>query len=120
MSIDRRMLAMAAGVSGENPEKFDNRAFYLGAVGLRNDGVIVTAKNVAATDVVPTHHAEARVIRKLTPNSTIWVARVSRLNGTWTTSRPCSGCQKRMKVAGVKKVIYTIGPDEWGTIQLND
>ena len=111
---------MAAVAAKENPEKYDNRAFYLGAVGLRNDGLIVTAKNVAATDIVRTHHAEVRVIRKLTPNSIIWVARVSRVDGKWTTSRPCSSCQRRMKNAGVKKVVYTISPDEWGTIQFND
>lgn len=118
MSIDRRMLAMAADVARDNPERFDNRAFWLGAVGLRNDGVIVSAKNVAATDIVPTHHAEARVVKKMTPDSTIWVARVSRSTGNWTMARPCSGCQRRMKTAGVRKVVYTIDPEEWGTINL--
>lgn len=120
MSIDKRMLTMAASAAKDNPEKYDNRAFYLGAVGLRNDGVIVTSKNVAATDIVPTHHAEARVIRKLTPDSVIWVARISRVDGHWTMSRPCSGCQRRMRAAGVRKVVYTIGPDEWGTIDFEN
>jgi cytidine deaminase len=118
VSIDKRMLALAAEVAKDNPEKYDNRSFYLGAVGLRNDGVLVTAKNIAAKDVVPTHHAEARVVRKLTPDSIVWVARISRSTGEWTLSRPCNGCQRRMKIAGVKKVVYTIGPEEWGTIQL--
>jgi len=118
MSIDKRMLTMAAEVAKDNPERYDNRSFWLGAVGLRNDGVIVTAKNIASTDVVPTHHAEARVIRKLTPDSIIWVARVSKMDGTWTMARPCSGCQRRMRTAGVRKVVYTIGPEEWGTINL--
>ena len=118
MSIDKRMLAMAAAVAGDNPERYDNRSFYLGAVGLRNDGVLVTAKNIASKNIVPTHHAEARVVRKLTPNSVVWVARVSRSNGGWTMSRPCENCQRIMRSAGVKKVVYTIAPNEWGTIQL--
>ena len=71
MSIDKRMLTMAADVA-RDVDRLDNRSFFLGAVGLRNDGVIVTAKNIASKDVVPTHHAEARVVRKLTPNSTVW------------------------------------------------
>jgi tRNA(Arg) A34 adenosine deaminase TadA len=118
MSIDRRMLAMAATVARDNPEKFDNRSFCLGAVGLRSDGVIVAAKNISAKNIVPTHHAEARVVRKLTPNSIVWVARVLRSTGEWTLSRPCASCQGRMRSAGVEKVVYTIGPDEWGTIEL--
>jgi len=118
VSIDKRMLSMAAEVAKDKPEKHDNRSFYLGAVGLRNDGVLVVAKNIAAKDVVPTHHAEARVVRKLTPDSIVWVARISRSTGEWTLSRPCNGCQGRMKAAGVRKVVYTIGPEEWGTIQL--
>lgn len=109
---------MAADVAKDNPERYDNRSFYLGAVGLRNDGVLVTAKNIASKNIVPTHHAEARVVRKLTPDSIVWVARVSRSTGGWTMSRPCEGCKGRMRAAGVRKVVYTIAPDEWGTIQL--
>ena len=119
MSIDKRMLALAAEVARSKPKKFDNRSFCLGAVGLRNDGVIVTAKNIASSNVAPDHHAETRVIRKLTPDSIVWVARVLRSTGEWSISRPCSGCQLRMRLAGVKKVIYTIGPNEWGIIQLS-
>lgn len=120
MSTDRRMLAMAANVAKDKSKtkRFDNRAFWLGAVGLRNDGVLVSARNVAATDVVPTHHAEARVVRKLTHDSVVWVARISRSNGEWTLARPCMSCQYKMKIAGVRKVVYTIGPEEWGVMQL--
>ena len=120
MSIDRRMLAMAAEVARDKLGRSDNRSFCLGAVGLRNDGVIVTAKNVAAADIVPTHHAEARVVRKLTPDSIVWVTRVLRSTDKWAEARPCQSCQGRMRSAGVKKVVYTIGHDEWGTIQLID
>lgn len=112
------MLTMAANVAKDKPRRFDNRAFCLGAVGLRNDGVLVSARNVAATDVVPTHHAEARVIRKLTHDSVIWVARITRSTGEWTLARPCQSCENKIKSAGVRRVVYTIAPEEWGVIQL--
>lgn len=111
------MLNLAAEAAGEINDKFDNRTFFLGAVGERNDGVLVSARNVAATDIAPSHHAEARVVRKLTPNSTVWVTRVSRGDKNWAMARPCTNCQRKMKIAGVKKVVYTIGPNEWGVIQ---
>jgi len=120
MSLDRRMLMMASTVAKDNPERYDNRSFCLGAVGLRKDGVIVTAKNIAAANIVPTHHAEARVVRKLTPDSIVWVTRVLRSTGDWTMARPCINCQNRMRAAGVKKVVYTIDKDEWGIIQFSD
>lgn len=116
MSIDKRMLALAASVASEGCSRHDNRSFHLGAVGMRNDGVIVTARNIAATDVTPEAHAEARVVRKLTLDSHVWVARVSKATREWAMARPCERCQRRMKTAGVRKVIYTIGPNEWGTI----
>jgi len=109
---------MAAKVAKYNPNRNDSRSFCLGAVGLRKDGVIVTARNIAATNIIPTHHAEARLVRKLTSNSTVWVARVLRSTGEWTLSRPCINCQSLMKVAGVEKVVYTINSNEWGTIEL--
>ena len=116
MSFDKRMLDLAAEVAGECRDRLDNRTFFLGAVGLRRDGVLVTARNIAATNIAPSHHAEARVVRKLTQNSTVWGARVSRSTNDWAMARPCAGCQRRMKVAGVKKAIYTIAPNEWGVL----
>lgn len=115
MSLDKKMLITAASVAVKSQDKsIDNRSFLLGAVGIRSDGVIVSSRNIAATDCAPNHHAETRLIRKLTPNSTIWVARISKKDGSWAMARPCTGCQKRLRLAGVTKVVYTIGPNEWG------
>lgn len=110
------MLTLAARVAVERGNK--NRSFLLGAVGIRNDGVIVTSRNISATDHAPRHHAEARLSRKLTPNSIVWVARVARRDGAWAMARPCQGCQMRMKTVGVEKVFYTIAPGEWGVLEL--
>ena len=85
---------------------------------MRRDGVIVSARNIAATDVTPDAHAEARLVKKITCDSIVWVARVGRMAGDWAMARPCQSCQRRMKTAGVRKVIYTIQPNEWGVLQL--
>ena len=108
------MLAARTAAEGNGR---DNRSFFLGAVGQRNDGVFVSARNISATDYAPNHHAEARLVRKLTPDSIVWVARISKRDGCWAMSKPCLSCEMRMRRSGVKKVVYTIGPNEWGTLQ---
>lgn len=116
---DKKMLIEAAKVADRNRGRdVDNRTFLLGAVGIRNDGVIVSSRNIAAPDHAPNHHAESRLSRKLTPGSTVWVARVSRLDGGWAMARPCLGCEIRLRSAGVRRVVYTIGPGEWGVIDM--
>lgn len=119
MASDKKMLAMAAESSARMLDKrIDNRTFLLGAVGVRNDGVIVESRNIAAFDAEPKAHAEMRLTRKLTPGSTVWVARTSRKNGSWAMARPCPDCERRMRGIGVVRVVYTIGPDEWGILDL--
>lgn len=112
------MLTLAASVAREGNSWSDNRSFLLGAVGMRKDGVLVTARNIAATDVTPGAHAEARVVKKLTCDSIVWVARIGRASTDWALARPCDTCRRRMKTAGVRKVVYTIAPSEWGVLQL--
>jgi len=119
MANDKKMLTQAAAVAlGNANRSVDNRTFTLGAVGLRNDGVIVSSRNVSALDYAPDHHAEARLVRKMTPNSIIWVARVLK-NGTWAIAKPCNPCRTRLKAAGVRRVVYTIGHNEWGIMDLD-
>jgi tRNA(Arg) A34 adenosine deaminase TadA len=121
MSSDKKMLAEAASIAirlKSNDRKVDGRTFLLGAVGLRNDGVFVSSRNIAAPDCAPQHHAEARLVRKMTPGSTVWVARVRRQNGEWALAKPCPSCQRFLRSAGVERVVYTIGPREWGVIDM--
>lgn len=118
MANDKKMLTQAAAVAlGNANRSVDNRTFTLGAVGIRNDGVVVSSRNVSALDYAPDHHAEARLVRKMTPNSTVWVARVLK-NGTWAMAKPCRPCQRRLKAAGVRRVVYTIDHNEWGVMDL--
>ena len=119
MASDKKMLTMAAAAAIEVGNRVpDTRTFLLGAVGARNDGVIVSTRNAAALDIGPDHHAEARLCRKMTPGSTVWVARVLRRDGSWAMAKPCQSCEIRLRSVGVARVVYTISPDEWGVLDL--
>lgn len=121
MASDKKMLAEAASIAirlKSNDRKIDNRTFLLGAIGMRNDGVIVSSRNIAAPDCAPRHHAESRLVRKMTPGSTVWVARVRRRNGEWALAKPCANCERILRSTGVHRVVYTISPGEWGVIDL--
>ena len=60
-------------------------------------------------------HAEVDALRdcQRAAGSILYIARVGR-NGLTGTSRPCPDCQKEISAAGVKRVIYTISPIEYG------
>lgn len=104
-------LLKAAQIAAESKDRLKN--FRLGCVGLRRDGVFVFASNVVAPEnPSPSSHAEARVLRKCGKGAIIWVARILR-NGTWAMAKPCKNCQSLIKNLGVKKVYFTVGPDEW-------
>lgn len=100
----------------------DQRSFWLGCIGIREDGVMVSAKNGAVEfhntienyQLVPSSHAEGRVLRKLGKGGVIFVARVSRKDGSLAMARPCGMCQVRLKSFKVRKVYYTINDKQYG------
>lgn len=98
--------------------KKDFRSFFLGAVGIRNDGKVVQSINGATGNPVPKGHAEARLAKKLDYNAVVYVARVNK-QGEFAMSRPCVNCMRALKAARVKKIYYSIGPNEFGVIDLN-
>lgn len=112
---DDDMLSLAAGTA---LRKDDRRSFRLGAVGIRNDGTIVSSSNGPSPFPCPDVHAEARLCQKLTPGSTVWVARI-RHDGSLALARPCPACERRLRAAGVGKVIYTISDHEHGVIDMS-
>ncbi len=112
---DDAMLSMAAGTA---LRKDDRRSFRLGAVGIRNDGALVSSTNGPSPFPCPEVHAEARLCNKLTPGSTVWVARI-RHDGSLGMARPCHTCQKRLRSAGVTRVVYTISDVEHGVLNLD-
>lgn len=107
-------LAQITACKGEAKIK---RHYRLGAVGIRNDGAIVTSNNIPSQGVLANTHAEARVVRKLDQGSTVYVVRIQR-NGELTLARPCNSCQKAMRGRGVKKCYYSISEHEYGVIIL--
>lgn len=100
----------------------DYRNFWLGAVGVREDGAIVTSKNGAvecSTSVEkyyrnPRSHAEGRLLRKLGKGGTVYVARVSRKDYSFAMARPCLHCQVLLQSYKVDKVFYSINENQYG------
>jgi tRNA(Arg) A34 adenosine deaminase TadA len=93
----------------------DRRHYFIGAIGIRDDGTTVGATNISTPQRCRESHAEFRLSRKLDVGAVVYVARSSKTN-TWANSRPCEGCQQALRNKGVKRVYYTIGPSEFGCI----
>lgn len=100
--------------------KEDERSFLLGAVGIRKDGVMVQATNGPSRLPCRQAHAEARLCRKLTPGSIVYVVRVRLADGKFGMARPCHSCQKILKSKGIKKVYYSINSFEYGVMESAD
>ena len=114
------MLKMAAKISLPSDVN-DPRNFWLGCIGIRKDGAMVSGKNGAVHSdssaeyrTIQTAHAEGRVLRKLGKGGTIYVARVSKLTRRIAMSYPCVHCQAAIRSRAVKKVIYTINEFQYG------
>ena len=70
-----------------------------------------------------TQHAEIGCVlgldRGVTQGGTIYVARINK-DGEWKNSKPCAMCHEVMSYVGIKRVVYTIGPAEWGTYKIEE
>ena len=94
--------------------KSDKRFFLVGSVGVRKDGVIVGAPNAPTPEPERKTHSEYRTCQKLDHHSTVYVARILRKNGDYAIARPCYDCANVLRSKRVKKVYYTISPNEYG------
>lgn len=100
----------------------DRRNYRLGCVGIRGDGVIVSARNGAGvsaskhSNCLPCH-AEVRCSSKMGRNGVVFVARILR-DGSLANARPCRGCQVVMRSRGIKRAYYTITDTEYGVLDL--
>jgi tRNA(Arg) A34 adenosine deaminase TadA len=97
-------------------KKNDLRSFYIGAVGIRPDGVIFTSRNVSCEDKFPAAHAEFRLAKRLNKNSVVYVARVTK-GGLIALAKPCPKCSIVLKNKGIKKVYYTIDKNHFGILE---
>lgn len=117
----QNFLHQAAQIALPSTDK-DYRDYWLGCVGVREDGTVVASKNGAAEfhttvksyQLLPSSHAEGRVLRKLGKCGTIFVARVSKKDGSLAMARCCGMCRVRVKAAKVKRVYYTIDNFHYG------
>ena len=111
-------LEIAAGIALESWRKYrgPEQMQCLGAVGVRQDGAVVHAHNTyVGSRVEPKTHAEYRLLSRLGPFGTVYVARVGGVGGAnWAMAKPCPTCHRAMEIRRVKRVFYTIGPDEYG------
>ena len=103
MGFHERMLSLAAKVAILRKDK---RAFRLGAIGIRQDGTLVSSPNGPAVSPDVQHHAEARLSHKLDRGATVYVVRVAK-DGSWACAKPCYPCMCLMAARGVKKVYWS-------------
>jgi tRNA(Arg) A34 adenosine deaminase TadA len=98
--------------------KNDNRHFWLGAIAIRSDGVMVKSNNGPTPMPNRQVHAEYRVLNKCGFGATIYVARIRQDTKSYGMARPCANCLKAMRSKGVKRIYYTIDENEYGVIIL--
>jgi pyrimidine deaminase RibD-like protein len=62
-------------------------------------------------------HAEEHALRQMRYEANGCVLYVARLlrTGHLALAKPCAACQTLIRQAGVKRVVYTISDNEWGT-----
>lgn len=94
--------------------KCKNKGFYIGAVGVRNDGAQVHAFNGSANHPIASAHAETRLSQKLDVGSIVYVARYSFGTHNLVMAKPCMNCQRVLQSCGVKKIYYSIQDNEYG------
>ena len=75
-------------------------------------------KPLAPQDAKYSEHAEAAAIRKARwKGGTLYVARVNR-HGAVKNSKPCLDCIELIRASRINRVCYSIGPNEWGIINI--
>jgi cytidine deaminase len=117
MATINKYFRLAKQVALKGDSKEARRRYRLGAVGIRNDGTIVTASNISNRHPEPNAHAEARLSRKLDWDATVYVVRIYQ-DGTLANARPCRKCRDILRRKGVKRVYYSITETELGILEL--
>jgi deoxycytidylate deaminase len=97
--------------------KCDQRSYRLGAVAIRNDGTIVGSLNGPCLEPCANVHAEWKLGRKLDRGSVVFVVRISG-DGSYALAAPCNSCFNLLKSKRVKRIYYTSGPDDFGSVNL--
>ena len=112
----KQLLTLAAKIA--LAQSGSKKNFLLAAVVKRKDGAITVSSNCNTKRPDPSVHAEYRVLKKADVGCELFVARVTR-DGQWAMAKPCKFCQARIRNRGVKRVYYTISPNEWCTWEVD-
>ena len=118
MAKVERLLERAARYACLGKGKRDRRGYWYGAVAERDDGTLVFARNGASALKNPTCHAEYRVLRKAGAKATVYIARVSREDGSLKNAKPCVHCEAALRHKFARKVYYTVSDDEFAVMSL--
>lgn len=110
----KKMLEIAAQIAGAK----NNRTYLMAALAYRRDGTLICSPNGSPKEPNQQSHAETRLARKLDTANEVFVARILKNTRDWALARPCEGCQIILRSKLVKRVFYTIAPNEWGVIEL--
>lgn len=100
----------------------DRRAFQFGAIGIRKDGSRVYSRNIPvnigdySSGCFPHAHAERRLCKKMDCGGIVYVARISKKDGSLRNARPCQYCMIAMRARSISKCYYTISDYEYGVI----
>jgi tRNA(Arg) A34 adenosine deaminase TadA len=90
------------------------------SLGVNSDRYCSVGKNHRSDEKGnPTYHAEISAIlnlpRHVTKGATMYVARASKKDGTFRQSKPCTMCHEVLKERGIKRVIYSVDENTYGT-----
>lgn len=116
--MNRKILSYLEIAGKLASSKNDQRHFILSAIAIRSDGAIVKSINSPVPEPNRVVHAEYKVCKKIDAGATVYVARIKNIDGkqVFAMARPCHDCMKLLKSKKVKRVYYTIGSNEFGTI----
>lgn len=99
--------------------------FRHGAVASANNVVVAKASNRKfpmsyGAGAIYSQHAETSTINKCNKSivgGSVYVVRINK-QGRLANSKPCTNCELAMRKAGIKKVYYSISPEEYGVLNL--
>lgn len=106
-------------IAAEAAKRGEARNFYLGCVGIRNDGAMVFSNNTKTQQPLIETHAEFKISKRLTPDSVLYVARILR-SGDYALAKPCKPCFRALRARGVQTIYYTICNGEFGRINVDE
>lgn len=108
-------------------DKNDPRSFWIGCIAIRKDGVKISSRNGAVHStttvnyqLIPSSHAEGRIVKKIDKGATLYISRVLRRDGSYAMAKPCPMCSITIKSHKVKKVFFTIDNLHFGVWNVAD